>query len=220
MPGSDGRTGLVSPGPLASAPRWARLSLGVLAAVVLLAAVFLGGVFYDRLNVPGDDSVEAGFARDMTTQHAQAVEMALIAYPKTSRSDVSTQAYKIATGQEYQIGIMSDWLQQWHLEPTGSRPAMAWMPNGTKELSADGLMPGMATPAEMDQLRKATGKQVDVLFCQLMIRHHLGGIHMIDGLLARSSNGQVRSMAQKMKTVQSAEVATLQELLDGLNKSP
>jgi uncharacterized protein (DUF305 family) len=204
---------------LSATPRRVRPALAVLAAVVVVSLAFVGGMFYQQLRVPGDDSVEAGFARDMSTHHAQAVEMALIVYPKTSRSDVSTQAYKIATGQEYQIGMMSDWLEQWHLDPTSTRPQMAWMPNGTKELSADGLMPGMATPAEMDQLRKATGKQVDVLFCQLMIRHHLGGIHMIDGLLARSHDAQVRELASKMKAAQAAEVAGLQTLLDDLNKA-
>jgi uncharacterized protein (DUF305 family) len=200
--------------------RWVRPALGVLAALVLLALTFVGGVFYDRLSVPGDDSPEAGFARDMSTHHSQAVGMAMMAYRKSTRDDVPPLAYKIATGQQYQIGIMSDWLEQWHLGPTSSRPAMAWMPNGTKELSADGLMPGMATPAEMDQLRNTTGKQVDILFCQLMIRHHLGGIHMIEGLLQRSHNNEVRTLAKRMQATQTNEVAGLQQLLEQLNKQP
>jgi uncharacterized protein (DUF305 family) len=199
--------------------RWVRPAIGVLAAVFALSLAFVGGVFYDRLNVPGDNSPEAGFARDMSTHHSQAVGMAMIAYQKATRAEIRSAAYTIATGQQYQIGLMSDWLEQWHLGPTSSRPAMAWMPNGSKELSADGLMPGMATPAEMDQLKAATGKQVDVQFCQLMIRHHLGGIHMIDGLLAESDNGQVRMLAERMKSGQQTEITMLQQLLDELNKA-
>ena len=36
---------------------------------------YAGGLLTPPLTRPGDDSVEAGFARDMTTHHAQAVEM-------------------------------------------------------------------------------------------------------------------------------------------------
>ena len=205
---------------LESAPRWARPALGVLVAVLLLSLAFVGGRLYDQLSVPSDDSPEAGFARDMSTHHSQAVGMAMIAYQKATHVEVTTQAYKIATGQQYQIGVMSDWLDQWHDSQTSTRPAMSWMPNGSKELSSDGLMPGMATAAEMDQLRNAKGKQVDILFCQLMTRHHLGGIHMIDGLLAVSHNEQVRTLANRMKATQGNEVEGLQRLLEQLNKEP
>jgi uncharacterized protein (DUF305 family) len=205
---------------LESAPRWIRPAFGVLATVLLLSLAFVGGRLYDRLSVPGDDSPEAGFARDMSTHHSQAVGIAMIAYQKATHVEVTTQAYKIATGQQYQIGVMSDWLDQWHDSQTSTRPAMSWMPNGSKELSPDGLMPGMATAAEMDQLRNAKGRQVDILFCQLMIRHHLGGIHMIDGLLAVSHNGQVRTLANRMRATQGNEVEGLQRLLEQLNKEP
>jgi uncharacterized protein (DUF305 family) len=205
---------------LDTAPRSVRPALGALAALVLLSLAFVGGRLYDRLAVPGDNSVEAGFARDMSTHHSQAVGMAMIAYRHGTHAEINTQAYKIATGQQYQIGVMSAWLDQWHDSQTSTQPAMAWMPNGAKELSADGLMPGMATAAEMDELRNAKGKQVDILFCQLMIRHHLGGIHMIDGLLAVSHNGQVRELANRMKATQSNEIEGLQRLLEQLNKEP
>jgi uncharacterized protein (DUF305 family) len=205
---------------LDTAPRWVRPTLGALAALVLLSLAFVGGMFYQQLAAPGDNSPEAGFARDMSTHHSQAIGMAMIAYQHGTHAEVTTQAYKIATGQQYEIGVMSDWLDQWHDGQTSTRPAMAWMPNGTKELNADGLMPGMATAAEMDELRNAKGKQVDILFCQLMIRHHLGGIHMIDGLLQVSHNAQVRDLASRMKATQGNEIEGLQRLLEQLNKEP
>jgi hypothetical protein len=39
-------------------------------------------------------------------------------------------------------------------------------------VSADGLMPGMATKDELAKLRAATGRDLDILYSQLMIRHH------------------------------------------------
>ena len=203
------------PSWLSTVPRRVRLLVGVLAVVLVLGVGFVIG-FVARGLPPSDDSPEAGFARDMSSHHAQAVEMALIAYPKATRAEVRTMAYDVATSQEYQIGVMQTWLEQWHLSPTSNRPRMAWMPNGTKELGADGLMPGMATNDELNKLKTATGKDVDVLFLQLMLRHHLGGIHMIDGLLQQSHDSDVRTSAEGMRANQSSDVAAMQKLLEDL----
>jgi len=207
-------------GRLASDPRRRALLLGALGAVVALLIGYLAGLVTPRFTAPGDNSPEAGFARDMSVHHAQAVEMGMWAYQKATNDEVRQMGYDIALTQQAQIGMMSIWLKDWHLEPTGSRPKMAWMPDGTKELSPDGLMPGMATDDQLEQLHNATGKDVDILFCQLMLRHHLGGIHMIDGVLQESHNSTVRQLAQTMKNNQQADVATLQRLLTELGAKP
>src|SRR5205823_8607222 len=108
----------------------------------------------------------------------------------------------------------------WHLLPTGSRPRMAWMPNGANELLPDGRMPGMASDTELSQLRSLTGDPFDVLFCQLMLRHHLGGIHMVSGLLALSHDKQVTDLAAQMKNAQQNEVTNLRRLLGDLGSQP
>ena len=207
-------------GRLTSDPRRRALLLGALGAVVALLIGYLAGLVTPRFTAPGDNSPEAGFARDMSVHHAQAVEMGMWAYQKATNDEVRQMGYDIALTQQAQIGMMSIWLKDWHLEPTGSRPKMAWMPDGTKELSPDGLMPGMATDDQLEQLHNATGKDVDILFCQLMLRHHLGGIHMIDGVLQESHNSMVRQLAQTMKNNQQADVATLQRLLTELGAKP
>jgi len=207
-------------GRLTSDPRRRALLLGALGAVVALLIGYLAGLVTPRFTAPGDNSPEAGFARDMSVHHAQAVEMGEWAYQKATNDEVRQMGYDIALTQQAQIGMMSIWLKDWHLEPTGSRPKMAWMPDGTKELSPDGLMPGMATDDQLEQLHNATGKDVDILFCQLMLRHHLGGIHMIDGVLQESHNSMVRQLAQTMKNNQQAEVATLQRMLTELGAKP
>ena len=97
---------------------------------------------------------------------------------------------------------------------------MAWMPNGTRELLPDGRMPGMASDAELPQLESATGTRVDVLFCQLMLRHHLGGIHMASAILSLSHNQQVVDLATTMKNNQQGEVTILRQKLDQLHAQP
>ncbi|WP_034592111.1 DUF305 domain-containing protein [Hamadaea tsunoensis] len=164
---------------------------------------------------PGDDSAEAGFARDMSTHHAQAVDMSMIAAAKATNPNVRQLGYDIALTQENQIGIMQTWLKDWGLDPTGTQPKMAWMPEGTAALK-DGLMPGMATQDQMRQLQSASGKQVDILYLKLILAHHLGGIHMVDGVLAKTTDPDVKELAENMKAGQQKEITVVQDLLKDL----
>ncbi len=104
-------------------------------------------------------------------------------------------AVDIALTQQAQIGMMQAWLRNWGLDTNGESRPMAWM--GSSSAVAEGeLMPGMASEADRTKLRNANGRDQDVLFCQLMIQHHLGGIHMVDGVLDLTENTQVRELAQ------------------------
>ena len=80
-----------------------------------------------RSSAPSDFGADAGFARDMQTHHAQAVEMAFLVRDRTDDEEVRTVAYDIITSQQQQAGQMYGWLVQWGLDQTGSRPPMAWV---------------------------------------------------------------------------------------------
>jgi uncharacterized protein (DUF305 family) len=207
---------LFSSGALSSSR--ARLIAGALAAVLLLAIGYGAGLL-TRAGTPGDDSPEAGFARDMSTHHAQAVEMGMIAYQNATLPDVRTLGGDIAITQQGQIGVMSTWLKEWGLDVNTSRPPMSWMPNGQNEL-VNNLMPGMATREEVAKLKAAKGKEVDILFCQYMLRHHLGGIHMVDDVLAQNPRPEVRDLAETMKRNQTGEVSVLRTLLNQMGAQP
>lgn len=214
-PGVGEQTDSTEPGSARSARRFGTAWLA-LAVVVGLLLGYGAGLLAPKLTRPGDSSPEAGFARDMSTHHAQAVEMAMLAHEKASDPDVRVLAADIALTQQAQIGMMRSWLQDWHLDPTGSQPRMAWMPDGEAARLTDGLMPGMATDAERDQLRRATGHEFDVLFLRLMRTHHLGGIHMAEGVVKVSDDGQVRDLAEAMVTGQKKEIAGIDALLGKL----
>jgi uncharacterized protein (DUF305 family) len=199
-----------------------RLSIigaGVLAAVLLVFAGYTAAVLVQRGRTPGENSAEVGFARDMSDHHGQAVELGMIAFQRATDPDVRTLGGDIATTQQAQIGMMQTWLTNWGVGPNRTTPAMAWMPGGAS-LVHDNLMPGMASEAEMNTLRSATGKQVDILFCQYMLRHHLGGIHMVDGILGQTDNQQVIDLATTMKVNQTGEIQVLQQLLTRLGAQP
>jgi len=193
--------------------------IGAVVAVVLLGLGVVAGSLISRPFVPSEDSAEVGFARDMSEHHAQAVEMGMIAYQHATLPEVRTLGGDVALTQQAQIGMMQTWLKDWGLGPTSSERPMAWMPDGGQSLKGN-LMPGMATRDEVNKLRSATGKDVDILFCQYLLRHHLGGIHMVDGVLAQASDPAVIELATTMKKNQTGEVTVLNQLLTKLGAAP
>ena len=209
-------------------PRRQRILLVVATAVVLLSGVFALG----RLSVgtvtpsPTTDSAAAGFLRDMQVHHAQAVEMALLVRDRTDDETVRTIAYDIAVTQASQSGAMYGLLDAWSLPQLSGQPAMTWtlLPTidgsqgGGHQMDPDAPagMPGLATAAEIEQLRDATGDDAVRLFLTLMIAHHEGGVEMADAVLARSDVPQVVSLATGIRTAQLAEITAMQELLADL----
>ena len=190
-------------------------------AAVLAFGLLVGlaiGLLGPRLLTPTDNSAEAGFLRDMSTHHAQAVEMSMIAHANSTNPQIVTLAGDIALTQHGQIGYMQAWLRDWHLSPTGSQPPMAWMPDAAGSVQ-NGLMPGMATPEQLATLRKATGTDLDIQFLTLMRQHHLGGIHMAQGILAQSDNEDVTWLAQTMVTAQQGEINLIDSLLKQIQQS-
>ena len=188
----------------------ATLLVGVVvgAALALLFFARTPGDVPAALDAPGEDSAEAGFARDMVVHHAQAVQMAEIIRGKTESEEIRTLAANIALTQQAQIGQMQGWLQVWDLPPTGTEPAMSWMGHPT-----EGRMPGMAAPEELDRLQRASPEEADVLFLQLMIPHHEAALPMAEAVLEETEREEVQQLAAAVAASQEAEIRVLQELL-------
>jgi uncharacterized protein (DUF305 family) len=169
----------------------------------------------------GDDSAEAGFARDMATHHAQAAEMAVNIRDAGTDERLRTLALDIMLTQTAQRGVFMGWLQQWNLPQASSRPRMIWMrghdlaSSGSQPGGASGpeRMMGMATADELARLRAARGVDAEVLFLQLMIRHHEGGVMMAKAILAESTREEVVAMARSIVESQAAEIAAMVEML-------
>ena len=145
----------------------------------------------------------------MMVHHAQAVQMAEIVRDKTQSDDMRILASDIALTQQAQIGIMQGELQAWGLPITGTEPAMGWMGHSTS-----GLMPGMATPEEIDRLSEAAPEEADVLFLRLMITHHQAAIPMAEAILKRNGEPEVRQLAQSIQTSQRAEIENMKAMLE------
>jgi uncharacterized protein (DUF305 family) len=137
----------------------------IIAAALGLAAILLGALaiyLYQSNKAPANDSADVGFARDMSIHHQQAVEMANIAYRRTQDPEIERIALDIATTQQFQIGMMTGWLDIWGRSVSSDQPLMGWMgnydmtlPSPPPGLEAGDSMAGMdmdhsATPAPGD----------------------------------------------------------------------
>jgi uncharacterized protein (DUF305 family) len=178
----------------------------LLAAAILAAGAALAGLLTSR--PPGDDSPEAGFARDMMVHHAQAVQMADIVRDKTQNDAIRTIATDIELSQQAQIGMMQGWMGEWNLPMSGSEPAMSWMGHPT-----DGLMPGMAAPDEIDLLSRVPPREADKLFLMLMVNHHQAALPMAQAILDRTNRPNVRQLAEGIKISQQLEIQMMKSML-------
>ncbi|PWJ45153.1 Uncharacterized conserved protein, DUF305 family [Quadrisphaera granulorum] len=142
-------------------------ALAMFAAVCLAAAVGLGVALVARAGpssssasavaAPTDESVEAGFARDMQAHHRQAVTMSLSVLNSTDDPEVRQLATDILLTQQQQAGQMHGWLELWGLPQTGSQPVMAWMARAGDGGGGGHDMAGMHGMNAMDGMGSTSG---------------------------------------------------------------
>lgn len=236
-PSADAGTSEVEHRPAKRSQRTALTVLGLVAAVAV--GVALGFLLKlplgdDTVTVPDSESVDVGFSQDMTVHHSQAVEMATIAIAQSQDPAVRNLAYDILTTQQNQIGQMQGWLALWDKPSLPSGEPMQWMghddghdhehgatdmPSGMAMPDADMVggesakMPGMATSAEIASLRQNTGTAFDVQFLQLMLRHHQGGLPMMEYGADHGETSVVRDLANTMVKTQNSESELMTQML-------
>ncbi|MDN3296296.1 DUF305 domain-containing protein [Streptomyces ficellus] len=207
---------------------WAAVTAVVLALLFAGAATVAsaggGGSESPAAPTPAADSADAGFARDMAVHHQQAVEMSFIVRDRTRDEEVRRLAYDIANTQANQRGMMLGWLDLWGLPKVApDREPMAWMGTPSHHAAPAGggaLMPGMATAAQLDALRAASGTQAEITYLRLMTEHHKGGVHMARGCVERCEVGVERRLAQGMVDAQESEILLMADLLKKRGAKP
>ncbi|MET9213032.1 MULTISPECIES: DUF305 domain-containing protein [unclassified Nocardia] len=170
---------------------------------------------------------EIGFAQDMNQHHQQAL---FLVQRLDSGVDpvVRRLAAQIDSAQRIEIGTMLGWLQLAGAAPTSTEP-MAWMTSdagshtghhSTAAADRAALMPGMASWDELGTLAEARGRAAEVLFLQLMIRHHQGGIAMAQAVDALLVSGPVKETARSMAQEQRQEIGVMSMMLDSFGAVP
>lgn len=153
----------------------------------------------------GPNDADLTFVRDMIVHHGQAVEMADLAPDRADRDDVTGLADRIADTQRPEIDMLNRWLALHELpkvDPAGHGAAHAGMP-------------GMATPEQMDQLRRARGADFDRLFLTLMVAHHEGALTMVETVRRAGVSVRVQEIADDVAVTQSDEIHRMRGMLGG-----
>ncbi|MER5392524.1 DUF305 domain-containing protein [Saccharopolyspora sp. NPDC002686] len=194
----------------------------VLAALAALAVFGIGLLAGTSLRGGGDaqrtspSASDVGFSQDMIVHHQQAVTMVQLVRGKLS-PQVDAAAEAIAADQLREIGRMQGWLVLWEAPQIAEAP-MSWM--GGAHHHGETPMPGMASMPELNQLGSSTGTDADVVFLQLMIRHHQGGVDMAAAAAQQVSNPHVRDLANAIVAEQQQEIGTLTLLLQQSGAQP
>ncbi|KAA0018064.1 DUF305 domain-containing protein [Antrihabitans cavernicola] len=223
--------------PTAPARRSQRTALTILG---LIGAIAIGFGLGFLAHIPLDDSdstakpgpVDIGFSQDMTVHHNQAIEMAAIELTTTTDPQIKNLAYDILTTQQNQVGQMQGWLSLWGEAALPTDGYMGWMSSDSAH-GHDGMsgmpnmptgstdkMPGMATSDDMAALRNARGQELDVKFLQLMLRHHQGGLSMMQYGAQHADVSAVRELAETMVATQQNEAKTMTEMLTARGAAP
>ncbi|OIJ93256.1 DUF305 domain-containing protein [Streptomyces colonosanans] len=155
---------------------------------------------------PNDSPNAADFeyVQMMITHHGQALQMTELAAHQAKSGSVKRIASRIAAGQGPEIGAMKGWLQNHGRARHGGA--------GSGHHHDHAAMPGMATEAQLKQLRAARGAAFDELFLKLMITHHNGAITMATSVLSEGNNVQVEEMANEVITQQTSEIGRMSEM--------
>ncbi|MCG7631887.1 DUF305 domain-containing protein [Gordonia McavH-238-E] len=201
--------------------------LGVTAALLVTMGVVIGAVWPGRDHDSSAMSLsDIGFAQDMSTHHDQAILMSrTIGAVLGVTPQIRGVADRIVYTQTAETATMRGWLQ-WFDQPITSTEPMSWMSGGHSHHGAgpdDSLppMPGMASIDEVGRLSTLPPDEAEILFLQLMIRHHRGGMSMAQAAYNDARSGSAtKDLALMMIGDQGDEIGVMTMLLKERGADP
>ena len=151
---------------------------------------------------------DVSFAQGMIPHHQQAIEMAELADGRAASTQVKDLAARVEKAQGPEITTMTGWLKSWDEKVPESMPGM----DHSGMAGMDG-MAGMMDSADMDKLKKASGKDFDSMFLTMMVEHHEGAVEMATTEKAKGEYKAATAMAGDIVTAQNAEISEMKKLL-------
>ena len=142
------------------------------------------------------------FMQHMLRHHRQAVLIAGWAPSHGAGPEVRRLARRILAGQEGEIAVMRQWLEERGQSGFADGHAMH--------------MPGLLTEAELRELDAARGETFDRLFLARMIAHHRGAVAMVRELFDTPDAAQdetVFRFANAVSVDQTTEIARMEAML-------
>lgn len=141
-------------------------------------------------------SSEREFIEGMIPHHQEAVDTAkeVIARGGTT-PEIKKLVENIVVAQEKEIAEMKEWYQDWY-----------------GELYTD----GDEYMNMMRELENLSGAELDRVFLEDMIGHHMGAIMMARSVQPYIEHGEIAELTQNIVSSQSTEIAQMRQMLQGL----
>lgn len=132
------------------------------------------------------------FIDSLTKHHQMAIDMATMGAPKFEHQQLKDAAKKMIADQSKEIEQLRAWRDQWY---PGAAPAENMQ------------MPGMSSMnMDMSHMQSMSGHALDLMFIDMMIPHHEGGLAMGKDALAKAEHPEIKDLAQKMTEMQAKEI--------------
>lgn len=141
-------------------------------------------------------SSEREFIEGMIPHHQEAVDTAKEVIERGgSTPEIKQLVEDIVVAQEAEITEMKRWYEDWYDEP--------YTDNGE-------YMPMMR------ELENLSGVELDRVFLEDMIGHHMGAIMMARSVQPYIEREEIAELTQAIVSTQSAEIAQMRQMLQGL----
>lgn len=153
----------------------------------------------DHGGMMGDMMVasERDFIMGMIPHHEEAITTAKQVLERGgSTPEIKTLAENIVKAQEAEVNQMKEWYKNWY----------------GADYASDGKYKPMMRPLEA-----LSGAELDKVFLSDMIMHHKMAIMMANSVDAHIEHDEMKTLSNNIKTTQSAEITTMQNLLKILN---
>jgi uncharacterized protein (DUF305 family) len=189
-------------------------TLGLL-TLVLMAAFALAACGSDDdgdatgISGSGHNKADVTFATDMIQHHQGALEMVAMTRGRQLDPDLSALADGIEAAQTPEIETMSGWLQKW-----GEDVPDASMSEDMEGMDMGSDIPGMMSDEEMTALGALPDTDFGDAWLQAMIEHHQGAVQMAKIEESDGENADAVALAKKIRKDQTAEIATMQQMMD------
>jgi uncharacterized protein (DUF305 family) len=133
------------------------------------------------------------FIDTMITHHRGAIDMARLAKTKAARTE-KKMAEEMAQAQERELKLMMDWRDRWFKGQAQAR-----------NMDLPGMRDSMKD-MDLDMMKKAKGKEFDLMFLDMMIPHHQGAVVMSQDATQKAEHQEVKQLANRIIEQQQREI--------------
>lgn len=139
---------------------------------------------------------EQEFVEGMIPHHQEAVDTAKEVIERGGTTpEIKKLVQDIVVAQEKEIALMKSWYEEWYKKP--------YADNGKYE-------------PMMRDLKSLSGKDLDKVFLEDMIMHHMGAIVMAKSVDPYIEHSEIAELAKNIISSQSLEIQQMQQMIKGL----